>query len=76
MATVESSGTARPDGTLAPLVKDKLVYASTWEDFPCTRLGGQFPGQKSDQSTGHCQAVTLFDASTGEMLFSWRTSLP
>jgi hypothetical protein len=38
-ATVTSAGQIQDDGSLAPLMKDTLVYVLTWTNVPCTAAG-------------------------------------
>jgi hypothetical protein len=71
-ATVTSAGQAQPDGSLAPLVKDTLVYGLTWTDVPCSAAGpvpspGSSPRAAPDDS---CTVVNLVDAGTGKVLYS------
>ena len=71
-ATVTSAGQAQPDGSVAPLVKDTLVYVLTWTDVAC-RPAGPMPSPGSTPRTGSddsCTVVNLVDAGTGKVLYS------
>jgi hypothetical protein len=72
LATLDKAGTALPDGSIKPLLKDALVYAITWRDVPCSPSGPPRPTTAgASPSAARCTAVALVDAGTGKALYAF-----
>ncbi|MEP6798485.1 MAG: hypothetical protein ABI890_10070 [Lapillicoccus sp.] len=76
LGTTRGSGTARPDGSISPLVDRALVYALQWETTTCSP--SHTPGPPSSTPlppplpSSTCVGVALVDADTGATLFEFR----
>ena len=71
-ATVTSAGQIQDDGSLAPLMRDTLVYVLTWTNVPCTAAGPiPSPGSTAGAPPASaCTLINLIDAGTGKVLYS------
>jgi hypothetical protein len=71
-ATVTRSGQLQKDGSLEPLMIDKLVYVLKWTNAPCTQAGPvPSPGSKAGpRPNDSCTLINLIDAGTGKVLYS------
>jgi hypothetical protein len=76
-ATVTGSGTAKPDGSIAPIVNNRMVYAITFTGVPCVPAGRPAGSPASKSPTPQsCTIVNLVDTHNGAVLFSAESPTP
>lgn len=71
-ATARQAGEARPDGSIAPLMDDRLVYVMRWPGVPCLPSGppparGTSPGPVNPRT---CDLWDYLDADTGKIVYA------
>ena len=74
VATVYGSGRATSSGPLVPSIVDVLAYVMTWTGVPCLPAGG-VPGA-SPAPVQSCTVISLIDAGSGKVLYSYQGTNP
>ena len=80
LATTHGSGTARADGSIAPLIDPALVYALQWQQTTCFHSGCPHPRAPDAHGATHCgcrdtgQGAARSGHGRGERLV-WRERL-
>jgi hypothetical protein len=73
VATARQAGNANPDGSIAPLMKDTLVYVMTFNGIPCIPKGGPpvpSPTHAPPTQAYSCVLLNFIDANSGQVLYS------
>lgn len=68
LLTITAAGTPGADGSVVPLVKDKLVYAMQWSGVPCV-AAGVLPTAASTATVQQCIYLAFVDAKTGTNVY-------
>ena len=73
-ATTPASGSARADGTIEPLVKNRLVYVMVWTTAGCVSPHWQEHPTSTIAPASCWSHAQLVDADTGTALFGVGTN--
>lgn len=71
-ATTTSAGEEQKDGSIAPIMKDTLVYVVQWTGVPCMPVGPMRPTNETAATAAKhsCTVMNFIDATTGLVLYS------
>lgn len=78
-ASLPDAGKANSDGSIAPMIANKLVYVITWQGVPCKPAGGPIKPTSNSTSPSKsyiCTMINLVDATSGAFLYGVQSTNP
>jgi hypothetical protein len=70
VATIGIAGEAQKDGSLRPVVEDKLVFVMQYTNVPCTGSGPPRRKERTTPTMSFCTVLNFIDADSGRVLYS------